>query len=172
MTRGLAAMAASGVALAVGAVVAWRSATRPVVVPHHAPVVVLAAPRLAPVVVRALASALPRRADPFARAAVGERVPVELTAYCLQGFTRRDHWVRDGIVAADPRVFPLGRFVEVFVGSRYRGRYLVDDTGLRIKGQILDIWMPACDAARRFGRRRGTAVLLARGQRQPRPAEK
>ena len=92
----------------------------------------------------------------------GEPVPVQLTAYCLQGTTRRDNLVREGIVAADPRLFPLGGYVEVYVGRRYHGRFLVDDTGGKIREGILDIWTPSCREARLFGRRRGTAVLVAR----------
>jgi 3D (Asp-Asp-Asp) domain-containing protein len=92
----------------------------------------------------------------------GEPVPVQLTAYCLQGTTRRDNLVREGIVAADPRLFPLGGYVEVYVGRRYHGRFLVDDTGGKIREGILDIWTPSCRKARLFGRRRGTAVLVAR----------
>lgn len=92
----------------------------------------------------------------------GDPVPVELTAYCLQGTTRRDRYVRPGIVAADPRLFPLGRYVEVYVGRVYYGRFLVDDTGARIQKGVLDIWTPTCRDARRFGRQRGTAVLVPR----------
>lgn len=92
----------------------------------------------------------------------GDPVPVELTAYCLQGTTRRDRYVREGIVAADPRLFPLGRYVEVYVGRVYYGRFLVDDTGEKIRDGRLDIWTPTCRDARRFGRQRGTAVLVPR----------
>ena len=92
----------------------------------------------------------------------GEPVPVQLTSYCLQGTTRRDRYVRQGIVAADPRLFPLGRYVELYVGRKYFGRFLVDDTGGKIKDAILDIWTPECSDARRFGRVRGTAVLVPR----------
>ena len=92
----------------------------------------------------------------------GDPVPVELTAYCLQGTTRRDRYVREGIVAADPHVFPLGRYVEVYVGRVYYGRFLVDDTGEKIRDGKLDIWTPICRDARLFGRQRGTAVLVPR----------
>jgi 3D (Asp-Asp-Asp) domain-containing protein len=92
----------------------------------------------------------------------GDPVPVELTAYCLKGTTRRDRYVRQGIVAADPRLFPLGRYLELYVGRKYYGRFLVDDTGARIREGILDIWTPTCREARLFGRRRGTAVLVPR----------
>jgi 3D (Asp-Asp-Asp) domain-containing protein len=92
----------------------------------------------------------------------GDPVPVEVTAYCLQGTTRRDRYVRQGIVAADPRVFPLGRYVELYVGRVYYGRFLVDDTGAAIQNGVLDVWTPTCRDARLFGRQRGTAVLVPR----------
>ena len=92
----------------------------------------------------------------------GDPVPVELTAYCLSGTTRRGRYVRSGIVAADPKYFPLSRFIEVYVGDEYLGRFLVDDTGSRIRGPRLDVWMPTCREARLFGRVKGTAVLVPR----------
>ncbi len=48
----------------------------------------------------------------------------------------------------------------MYVGRKYHGRFLVDDTGAKIREGILDIWTPSCREARRFGRRRGTAVLV------------
>lgn len=149
----------------------------------HAPVLVYAEPLLDPLVVTAKkvvrdggqyhrASALeairmraagvlpdPRR---FARAEPGEEVPITLTQYCLKGVTRRGRFVRPGIVAADPRIFPLARYVEVFMGKHYLGRYLVDDTGGNVIGATLDIWTPSCSQATRFGRQRGKAVLVAK----------
>lgn len=107
----------------------------------------------------------PRR--PFERARSGEPLRVLMTAYCLRGTTRRGRYVRDGIVAADPRVFPLSRYLELYVGDEYLGRFLVDDTGKKIKGTHLDIWMASCDEARRWGARWGTAVLIPREQQTP-----
>ena len=91
----------------------------------------------------------------------GDPKPVVITAYCLSGTTRRGRYVRPGIVAADPRRFPLSRYIEVYVGTKYMGRYLVDDTGIAVKGAHIDIWTPDCDDARRFGSRRGVATLVA-----------
>ena len=105
---------------------------------------------------------IPVRRTPFTRAHDGEAIPVEITAYCLSGTTRRGRWVRPGIIAADPRVFPLSRYVELFAGDDYLGRFLVDDTGLLIKGKHIDIWVPTCSEARVFGRVAGTAVLVPR----------
>lgn len=74
------------------------------------------------------------------------------TAYCLSGKTAMGHKVRRGIIAADPRVLRLGSTVTIGSGS-YAGKYLVSDTGGRIKGKKIDIWMPNCSEARKFGRR-------------------
>jgi 3D (Asp-Asp-Asp) domain-containing protein len=74
------------------------------------------------------------------------------TAYCLRGKTAMGHGVRRGIIAADPRVLRLGSTVHV-EGGGYSGSYLVSDTGGRIKGKKIDIWMPNCSEARKFGRR-------------------
>ena len=104
-----------------------------------------------------LVSAVAKR---IGRPDLGEMVPVSLTAYCLRGTTRRDHYVREGIVASDPKVFPLGHYLEIYVGRQYWGRFLIDDTGGAIKGNKLDIWTPTCREARLFGRVKGTAVLV------------
>ncbi len=98
------------------------------------------------------------------RARAGERIAVSITAYCLQGRTRRDNLVREGIIAVDRRLFPLGRDVDLFIGRAKYGRFLADDTGGAIKGGRIDVWMPDCGAARRFGRRRGYAQLVSRGK--------
>lgn len=105
---------------------------------------------------------LPLIPSKFARAENGVMIPVSLTQYCVQGETRRGRQTRHGIVAADPRIFPLARYVEVFLGNEYLGRYLVDDTGGNVLGATLDIWNPDCREAARFGRHWGSAILVAR----------
>ncbi|HEX4681804.1 MAG TPA: 3D domain-containing protein [Gemmatimonadaceae bacterium] len=90
----------------------------------------------------------------------GDPVPVKLTMYCLQGTTRRGRYVRAGIVATDPRFFPLARYLELYSGESYLGRFLIDDTGKRIRGNRIDVWTSSCADARRFGIRPGTAVLV------------
>lgn len=74
------------------------------------------------------------------------------TAYCLSGKTAMGHGVRRGIIAADPRVLKLGSTVTIAAGP-WTGTYLVSDTGGGIKGKRLDIWVPSCSEARKFGRR-------------------
>ena len=152
------------------ATVGMRGPTRRLPPSMTAPVVVSAAAPGATIPAKPilLAGALVRGAergwavDQRGPLRMGDPVPVRLTAYCLQGTTRRDRWVREGIVAADPKLFPLGRYVEVYVGRKYHGRFLVDDTGARIHDGILDIWTRSCREARLFGRQRGTAVLVPR----------
>ena len=150
--RGLAAL---GVALAVPACMESDAA---VVMP---PVVVQSPLRLPGAVVQGasarwyLTSYVPPR--------YGDPVPVELTAYCLtRSTTRRGRYVRAGIVAADPELFPLARYLELYDGRRYLDRFLIDDTGRLIKGNIIDIWMSTCREAKIFGRRKGIAVLVPR----------
>ena len=62
------------------------------------------------------------------------------------------HGVRRGIIAADPRVLKLGSKVSLN-GGGYTGQYLVSDTGGKIKGRKIDIWVASCAEARKFGRR-------------------
>jgi 3D (Asp-Asp-Asp) domain-containing protein len=127
--------------------------------------VVVMEPALPPKLVKRVPSRPARKR--IARARDGQPVPVELTAYCLSGTTRRGRYVRPGIIATDPRVFPLSRYVELFAEGKYLGRYLVDDTGRLIKGAHIDVWVPTCDEALRFGRVEGTAVLVPRRKQQP-----
>ncbi|HEY2379418.1 MAG TPA: 3D domain-containing protein [Gemmatimonadaceae bacterium] len=96
----------------------------------------------------------------------GEPVPVLVTAYCLSGTTRRGRYVRPGIVAADRKLFPLSRYIELYAGEKYLGRFLIDDTGSKIRGAHIDVWVPTCREATIFGRQHGTAMLLPRPELQ------
>ena len=159
-TGGIVSLATLGGLLLVGTATMRARAPEPHAPIVLAPVVVVSPVRLdGALVLGARHDWAVRRDGPLH---YGDPVPVELTAYCLQGTTRRDRYVRQGIVAADPRLFPLGRYVELYVGRVYYGRFLVDDTGARIRNGRLDIWTPTCRDARLFGRQRGTAVLVPR----------
>jgi 3D (Asp-Asp-Asp) domain-containing protein len=74
------------------------------------------------------------------------------TAYSLKGRTATGIETRPGVVAADPKVLPLGSLVEITAGS-YSGVYTVHDTGGAVKGNLVDVWMPSSKEARQFGRR-------------------
>ncbi len=127
---------------------------------RYPPVVVTSPYRMAGVMVRGAAKGWWKLANQPVRH--GDPLPVRVTMYCLQGTTRRGRYVRSGIVAADPRFFPLSRYIELYVGRKYLGRFLVDDTGMKIKGARIDVWTSSCREARRFGIAPGTAVLVPR----------
>jgi len=94
-----------------------------------------------------------------ASAIISEGRAFRATAYCLQGRTANGGGVRRGIVAADPRVLPLGTRIQITAGS-YSGTYTVADTGGAIKGRVLDIWVPNCSEANRFGRKSITVAVV------------
>jgi 3D (Asp-Asp-Asp) domain-containing protein len=79
------------------------------------------------------------------------------SAYCDEGTTKSGMPARQGIVAADPRVLPIGTVVQVRHSDGRTATYVVADTGAAVKGRHLDIFMPSCAAAKRFGRRSVTA---------------
>ena len=83
------------------------------------------------------------------------------TAYCLKGRTAIGGSVRRGIVAADPRVLPLGTRIQLSAGS-YSGTYTVADTGGAVRGRVLDVWVPNCAEAMRFGNKRVKVSVLGR----------
>jgi len=87
-----------------------------------------------------------------AASAVMNKGSFTATAYCLKGRTAMGNGVRRGIIAADPRFLHLGSRINMGAGA-YSGQYLVSDTGGGIKGRRIDIWVPSCAEARRFGRR-------------------
>jgi 3D (Asp-Asp-Asp) domain-containing protein len=124
----------------------------------HAPVVVTSPLRVPGVVVQGATRSWWKLATQPVR--YDDPMPVTVTMYCLQGTTRRGRYVRPGIIAADPRFFPLAKYVELYFGRKYAGRFLVDDTGRLIRGAKIDVWIESCREARRFGVQRGTAVLV------------
>jgi 3D (Asp-Asp-Asp) domain-containing protein len=76
------------------------------------------------------------------------------TAYCDRGPTRSGVRAQHGVVAADIRRLPLGTRLRVLApGQSYAGVYTVLDTGSKISGRDLDIFMASCSRARRFGKR-------------------
>lgn len=83
------------------------------------------------------------------------------TAYCLKGRTATGGGVRRGIVAADRRVLPLGTRIQISAGA-YSGTYTVADTGGSVRGRTIDIWVPSCSEANRFGRKTVMVSVMGR----------
>jgi 3D (Asp-Asp-Asp) domain-containing protein len=87
------------------------------------------------------------------------------TAYALRGRTASGRNVARGIIAADPRVLPLGSRVRIDAGN-WSGEYVVADTGAKIKGKKVDVWVPSNGEAMRFGRRTVKLTVLSYGTKR------
>ena len=86
------------------------------------------------------------------------------TAYCQAGRTSTGVQTRPGIIAADPRVIPVGARVRI-VGGKPRGTYTMLDTGGRIRGRKIDVFMKSCRRAKQFGKQRVQVVTASRSRR-------
>jgi 3D (Asp-Asp-Asp) domain-containing protein len=73
------------------------------------------------------------------------------TAYALKGETASGQIVHRHVVAADPDVLPIGSRIKIRRAGRYSGEYVVADTGEKIQGRRLDIYLPSARACRKFG---------------------
>jgi 3D (Asp-Asp-Asp) domain-containing protein/peptidoglycan hydrolase CwlO-like protein len=78
----------------------------------------------------------------------GGTMAVYATGYCLRGSTATGLPVGPGIVAVDPTVIPLGTRMTI---PGY-GEGVAADTGGRIKGGRIDVWIASCAQAAAFTR--------------------
>jgi 3D (Asp-Asp-Asp) domain-containing protein len=108
--------------------------------------------------------AAPRRlVDPTLPAA-GARLLFTATAYCKGRTTTSGVGVRTGIAASDPAILPVGSVVNISTDtSRYNGVYTIMDTGPKVQGRVLDIYMWSCQEALAFGRRPVEVTVLRLG---------
>jgi 3D (Asp-Asp-Asp) domain-containing protein len=98
------------------------------------------------------------------RLGVGTRLSFVATAYCKGQVTASGVAVKAGVAAADPNVLPQGSVVELSgVPERHRGIYTVLDTGPKVQGKHVDVYMWSCNEALAFGRRPVTLTVLRLG---------
>ena len=104
----------------------------------------------------------PPPAAPEAQPPRGEAAPMrfEATAYSIEGKTAAGTRTRQGIVAADPALLPIGTRIRVSDAGKYSGEYVVRDTGRTIKGREIDIYLANDTEAKRFGRKSVTVQIL------------
>jgi len=102
----------------------------------------------------------PTNPPPQARTRVAAPVRFIATAYCTGRVTASGAPVAKGIVAADPDVLPLGSVIRISGVPPYNGTYRVLDTGGLIRKRRVDVYIPDCAAARRFGRRAVQVTVL------------
>jgi 3D (Asp-Asp-Asp) domain-containing protein len=96
--------------------------------------------------------------------APGARLAFSASAYCKGATTTSGVTAQSGVAAADPELLPVGSVINVDSPElRYNGIYTVMDTGPRVHGRLIDIYMWNCNEALRFGRRPIHLVVLRLG---------
>ena len=96
--------------------------------------------------------------------APGARLRFTATAYCKGTTTASGVNVRHGIAAADPTLLPVGSVIRVDkLGDRYNGIYTVMDTGPKVQGRHVDIYLWSCYEALELGRRPIALTVLRLG---------
>ena len=96
--------------------------------------------------------------------APGVRLRFTATGYCRGTTTASGVNVRSGIAAADPDLLPVGSVVRVEnLPAAYNGIYTVMDTGPKVHGRHLDIYIWNCDEALELGRRQMVITVLRMG---------
>jgi 3D (Asp-Asp-Asp) domain-containing protein len=89
-----------------------------------------------------------------AKPAPGLRLRFTSTAYCKGTTTASGAAVRSGIAAADPDLLPVGSVIQIeSLGAKYNGIYTVMDTGPKVQGRHVDLYIWSCYEALAFGRR-------------------
>jgi 3D (Asp-Asp-Asp) domain-containing protein len=136
--------------------------------PRRSPALVVAALILGAVVACNVAKPPPPAApSPEAQPRRGEAGPMrfEATAYSIEGKTAAGSRSREGIVAADPALLPLGTRIRVSDAGKYSGEYVVRDKGRTIKGREIDIYLANDAEAKRFGRKPVMVEVLESARR-------
>ena len=102
--------------------------------------------------------------DQDERPSPGAHLAFDATAYCKGSTTAAGVNVRRGIVAADPQLLPVGSVVTLATGDpEYNGVYTIMDTGPKVQGRQLDLYIWSCNEALAFGRRRIEVTVLRLG---------
>ena len=102
--------------------------------------------------------------DQDERPSPGSHLAFDATAYCKGSTTAAGVNVRRGIVAADPQLLPVGSVVTLATGDpEYNGVYTIMDTGPKVQGRLLDLYIWSCNEALAFGRRRIEVTVLRLG---------
>src|SRR5438128_2407104 len=106
----------------------------------------------------------PRSRPRTVQPGISRPIRLSASAYCHHGTTESGARTGRGTIAADPRVLPLGSVVKIESTERqYSGTYTVMDTGAKVKGRKVDIFVPSCAEARKFGRRVVRVRVVQRG---------
>ena len=93
------------------------------------------------------------------------------TAYSVEGTGASGKWSHPGTVAADRTVLPLNSRIRIYGAGRYSGDYTVEDTGGKVDGHHVDVYMPSQAEAKTFGRQRVKVMVLKYGDDEVSPPD-
>lgn len=94
----------------------------------------------------------------------GARLRFTATAYCKGLTTKSGVRVRSGIAAADPDLLPVGSVVRIeSLGEKWDGIYTILDTGPKVQGRHVDLYIWSCYEALELGRRPMSLTVLRLG---------
>jgi 3D (Asp-Asp-Asp) domain-containing protein len=83
------------------------------------------------------------------------------TAYSVEGETKSGKQTREGrTVAADPDILPMGTHIQIQGAGAYSGNYVVHDTGPKVQGREVDIFIDNPAEAKRFGKKKVRVRIL------------
>lgn len=81
---------------------------------------------------------------------------VRVVAYCLYGYTSTGSYVKNGTIAVDPDIIPMGS--KIYVPGYGWGK--ASDCGGAIQGNIIDIWMPSYNECINWGNQSLTITII------------
>jgi 3D (Asp-Asp-Asp) domain-containing protein len=93
------------------------------------------------------------------------------TAYSVEGTGASGKWSHPGTVAADRNLLPLNSRIRIFGAGKYSGDYTVEDTGGKVDGHHIDVYMPSRAEAKKFGRQRVKVLILKYGDDEAAPPD-
>ena len=93
-----------------------------------------------------------------------DRLRFTATAYCKGHTTASGVAVRTGIAAADPDLLPVGSVIQIDnTLEQYKGIWTIMDTGPKVHGRHIDLYVWSCHEALSFGRRPVQVSVLRLG---------
>jgi 3D (Asp-Asp-Asp) domain-containing protein len=94
----------------------------------------------------------------------GAKLRFTATFYCKGTTTASGAEVKNGMAAADPDLLPMGSVIRIdSLGEKYDGIYTVMDTGPKVQGRHVDVYLWSCNEALAMGRRKMQLTVLRLG---------
>lgn len=102
--------------------------------------------------------------ESVSRPETGSRLRFTATFYCKGTTTASGANVKNGMAAADPDLLPIGSVIRIeSLGEKYDGIYTVMDTGPKVQGRHVDVYLWSCNEALQMGRRKMNLTVLRHG---------